>query len=135
MTRLAAAGGAAVVALIVAVFALWYLGQAIILGLEAGAMSPAAAHAIAGVIGLVLVGVIAAAVAFTLRRRKVTVKATVPINPTADAAAQLGGIVAQQLMVNAREHPYGAAGAALAAGLAVGAIPELRDLLKGFVKH
>jgi hypothetical protein len=83
----------------------------------------------------VLVGVIGAGVAFLFRRRRVTVRTTVPVNPTADAAAQLGGIVAQQLMVNAREHPFYGAGAALAAGLAVGAIPELRDLLKGFVKH
>jgi hypothetical protein len=135
VARLGAAAGAGVAALIVLAIALWYFGQAIILGLEANGMTPAAAHAIAGVIGLVLVGVIGGAVAFLFRRRTVTVRATVPVNPTADAAAQLGGIVAQQLMVNAREHPYGAAGAALAAGLAVGAIPELRDLLKGFVKH
>lgn len=135
MARLGAAAGAGVAALIVLAIALWYFGEAIILALEANGMTPAAAHAIAGVIGLVLVGVIGGAVAFLFRRRTVTVKATVPVSPTADAAAQLGGIVAQQLMVNAREHPYGAAGAALAAGLAVGAIPELRDLLKGFVKH
>lgn len=133
MARLAAAAGAAVVAMIVAIFALWYFGQAIILGLEQHDMSPAASHAIAGVVGLVVVAIIGGAVALMLRRRKVTVKTTVPINPTADAAAQLGGIVAQQLMMNAREHPYYGAGAALAAGLAVGAIPELRDLLKGVI--
>jgi hypothetical protein len=106
------------------------------LGLEAGGMGPPAAHAIAGVAGLVLIGVIAGVGKLLFRRREVTVKTTVvPVSPTADAAAQLGGLVAQQLMINAREHPFGAAGAALAAGLAVGAIPELRHLLKGVVKH
>lgn len=135
MMRLGAAAGGGIVALIVAAIALCYFGQAIILGLEDLGIAPAAAHALAGVAGLVLIGVIALAVMFLLRRRRVTVRTTVPVNPTADAAAQLGGIVAQQLMTNVQEHPFGAAGAALAAGLAVGAIPELRDLLKGFVKH
>lgn len=135
MMRLGAAAGAGIVALMIAAIALWYLGVAIILALEAGGMGPAAAHAIAGVIGLVLVGVIGVVAKLLVSRREVTVRTTVPVSPTADAAAQLGGLVAQQLMTNAREHPFGAAGAALAAGLAVGAIPELRDLLKGVVKH
>jgi hypothetical protein len=135
IARLAAAAGAGIAALIVVAIALWYFGQAIILGLEADGMGPAAAHAIAGVIGLVLIGVIGGGVKLLFRRREVTVKTVVPVSPTADAAAQLGGLVAQQLMSNAREHPYGAAGAALAAGLAIGAIPELRELLKGVVKH
>jgi hypothetical protein len=135
MARLAAAAGAGVAALIAAAIALWYFGEAIILGLEDGGIGPATAHAIAGVVGLVLVGVISVVVKLMLSRREVTIKTTVPVNPTADAAAQLGGLVVQQMMTNAREHPYGAAGAALAAGLAVGAIPELRNLLKGMVKH
>jgi hypothetical protein len=136
MARLGAAAGAGVAALIVLAIALWYFGQAVILGLEVQGLGPASAHAIAGAIGLVLIGVIGVVVSLLFRRRRVTVKTTVPISPTADAAAQLGGLVAQQLVTNAREHPYGAAGAALAAGLAVGAIPELRDLIKGVVvKH
>ncbi|HEY1797042.1 MAG TPA: hypothetical protein VGG57_13080 [Stellaceae bacterium] len=136
MARIAAAAGAAAAALIALAIALGYFGEAIILELEARAMSPAAAHAIAGVAGLVLIGLIGGVLKLLFsRRRQVTVTTTVPVNPTADAAAQLGGLVAQQLMTNARQHPYGAAGAALAAGLAVGAIPELRDLLKGVVKH
>ncbi len=138
LARLGAAAGAGVAALIVAAIALCYFGQAIVFGLEADGMGLAAAHAIAGVIGLVAIGVIGGVVKFLFRRRRevVTVKTTVePVSPTADAAAQLGGLVAQQLMTNARVHPYGAAGAALAAGLAVGAIPELRALLKGVVKH
>lgn len=135
MARLAAAAGAAAAALIVVAIALWHFGEALILGLEAGGVTPAAAHAIAGVAGLVLVGMLAGVVKLLLRRREVPVKTVVPVSPTADAAAQLGGLVAQQLLVNARKHPYGAAGAALAAGLAVGAIPELRDLLKSVLKH
>ncbi|HEY1797300.1 MAG TPA: hypothetical protein VGG57_14405 [Stellaceae bacterium] len=136
MARLGAAAGAGVAALMIIAITLWYFGQAIILALEAHGMTPAAAHAIAGVVGLVLVGAIGGVVSFLFRRRRVTVRATAPGNPTADAAAQLGGIVAEQLMGNMRDHPFGAAGAALAAGLAVGAIPELRDLLKGvMVKH
>jgi hypothetical protein len=83
----------------------------------------------------VVVGVIGVVAKLLLSRREVTIRTTVPVSPTADAAAQLGGLVAQQLMTNARAHPFYGAGAALAAGLAVGAIPELRDLLKGVVKH
>lgn len=136
MARLGAAAGAGIAALIVIAIALCYFGQAIILELEAQGFAPAAAHALAGVAGLIVVGLIGGLIAFMFRRRKVTVRATVPVNPTADAAAQLGGLVAQQLLGNVRGHPFGAAGAALAAGLAVGAIPELRDLLKGVVvKH
>jgi hypothetical protein len=135
MAKLGTAAGAGVAALIVIAITLWYFGQAIILGLEAQGVGPAAAHAIAGVVGLVVVGLIGVVVSLLLRRRKVTVRATVPVSSTADAAAQLGGIVAQQLMMNAREHPFYGAGAALAAGLAVGAIPELRELLKGLVRH
>jgi hypothetical protein len=136
MARLGAAAGAGIVALMIVAIALWYLGDALILVLEAKALSPAAAHAIAGAVALVLVALIGLAVKLMLRRRReVTVRATVPVNPTADAAAQLGGLVAQQLLSKTRGHPYGTAGAALAAGLAVGAIPELRDLLKGLMKH
>jgi hypothetical protein len=135
MAKLGTAAGAGVAALIVIAITLWYFGQAIILGLEAQGVGPAAAHAIAGVVGLVVVGLIGVVVSLLLRRRKVTVRAAVPVSSTADAAAQLGGIVAQQLMMNAREHPFYGAGAALAAGLAVGAIPELRELLKGLVRH
>jgi hypothetical protein len=135
MARLGAAAGAGVAALIVLAIAVWYFGEAIILGLEDGGLGPAAAHAIAGVVGLIVLGVIAVVVKVLLRRREVAVKAVVPISPTADAAAQLGGLVAQRLMNGAREHPFGAAGAALAAGLAVGAIPELREMLKGVVRH
>ncbi|HEX3883128.1 MAG TPA: hypothetical protein VHW66_10755 [Stellaceae bacterium] len=137
MAKLGAAAGAGVAALIIVTIALCFLGEGLTLAFEAHALSPAAAYAITGAVGLVLAGLIGLAVKLMLhRRREVTVKTTVPVmNPTADAAAQLGGLVAQQLLSKTRGHPYGTAGAALAAGLAVGAIPELRDLLKGVVKH
>jgi hypothetical protein len=49
--------------------------------------------------------------------------------------ADLGALAAQQIVNTTREHPYGTMGAALAAGLAVGAIPELRKTLTGLLKN
>jgi len=50
-------------------------------------------------------------------------------------AADLGALAAQQIVNTTRAHPYGTVGAALAAGLAVGAVPELRKSLMGLIKH
>jgi len=43
-------------------------------------------------------------------------------------------LVAQQLVSTTKAHPYKTMGAALAAGLAVGAIPELRKTLTDLLK-
>jgi hypothetical protein len=50
-------------------------------------------------------------------------------------AADLGALAAQQIVSTTRAHPYGTVGAALAAGLAVGAVPELRKSLMGLLRH
>jgi hypothetical protein len=135
MARLAAAAGAAVAALILVAMSLWYLGQSLTLALEAAALTPAQSRLVTGLVGLLLVGLLAVIAKMAVTRHAPAPARAPAASPVADAAAQFGGLVAQQLLSSTRDHPYGAAGAALAAGLAVGAIPELRDMLKRVIKH
>ena len=131
--RLGFAAAGFAVAFVVATIGLGFLGAALFLELEAAGLSPPAAAAIVGAAGLALaalIGLLAKrflrpAAAPTMARTGSTVN---------DAAADLGALVAQQIVSSARAHPYGTIGAALAAGLAVGALPELRKALKGLFK-
>jgi hypothetical protein len=134
--RLGFAIASSVVALIIAVVALGYLSQAAFLLLEAKGFSPAEAAAMTGAGGLVLAVLLA-----LLARHFLHPAAAKPVAARRgsgladDAAADLGALVAQQILMATRQHPYGTVGAALAAGLTVGAIPELRKTLAGFFKH
>ncbi len=132
--RLGVAAAVAVFALIIAAIALGYFAQSVLLLLEEKGFGPPAAAAIVGGGGLVL------AALFGIVARRVLRPAAPPAvarshNTVDDAAADLGALVAQQIVNTTREHPYGTVGAALAAGLAVGAIPELRKALTGLLKH
>ncbi|MGH7095489.1 MAG: hypothetical protein ACREFB_18395 [Stellaceae bacterium] len=135
MARLALAGVAGAVALVIAALAVWFLGQSLTLALEAIPLSPAVSMLIVGVIGLLLAGLIAGIgrlMACSHRRA-----ATPPASPAAgvaDVAAELGGLLAQRLTASSRSHPYGTIGAALVSGLIVGALPELRSLLASLLK-
>ncbi len=62
--------------------------------------------------------------------------ASAPGTSTADSelAAQMGQLIGQQAAGWTREHPYGAIGIALAAGFVIGASPELRRTLRGFIR-
>jgi hypothetical protein len=134
--RLGLAAASFAVAFVVATAATGFLGVAAFFGLEAEGLRPAAAAAIVGVGGLVL------AVLIGLVARHFLSPAAAPRSPTAssgnavnDAAADLGMLAAQQIVSATRKHPYTSIGAALIAGLAVGAIPELRKTLTDLLKR
>jgi hypothetical protein len=135
--RLGFAAASGVLALIITAIALGYLLQSACLLLEANAFSPPEATSIVAAGALVL-AVLLALLARHFLRPATSAKpvAAVRGNGVADnVAADLGALVAQQILIATREHPYGTMGAALAAGLAVGAIPELRKTLTGLLKN
>jgi hypothetical protein len=86
---------------------------------------------------VVIVGLVAKWVMRTPRRPALPAVQPAPgANGLANGiAADLGALAAQQIVSTTRAHPYGTVGAALAAGLAVGAVPELRKSLMGLIKH
>lgn len=138
MTRIAIAVAAGIIALIALIVALWFLGDALRLWLEDKAVSPAGAAGLTGLAGLVLVGLLGLIARFALRpRRRPALPATASARGNGVAngiAADLGALAAQQIVNTTRTHPYGTVGAALAAGLAVGAVPELRKSVIGLFK-
>ena len=135
--RIALAAASGLVALIIVALALRYLGEALFLCLATQGLDPAGAAALTGVAGLVVVGLIGLAVRLALRRPPRTAVSATPAATGSAAngiAADLGILVARQVMNSAQAHPYSTMGAALAAGLAVGAVPELRKALTGLLK-
>jgi hypothetical protein len=137
VTRIAVAVAAGLIALIVLGATVGFLGDALMLWLEDEAISPAGAAGLTGVAGLVLAIVLGLCAKFALRipRRRAALPAP-GVNGVANSiAADLGALAAQQIVNTTRTHPYGTMGAALAAGLAVGAVPELRKSLMGLFKH
>ena len=140
MLRLAIAAAAGVAALVVLGVTLWFLGDAMMLALETAGFRSASAAALTGVAGLVLIGLLVLVARLALHpHRRPALPATRPAagaNGVANGiAADLGALAAQQIVSTTREHPYGTMGAALAAGIAVGAMPELRQALTGLFKH
>jgi len=140
VTRIAIAVAAGIVALIVLAVTAWFLGDALMLWIESKGLSPAAAAGLTGLAGLIWTGLIALVARWALHpRRRPAGPATTAspgVNGVANGiAADLGALAAQQIVNTTRSHPYGTMGAALAAGLAVGAVPELRKSLMGLLKH
>jgi hypothetical protein len=139
-TRIGLAAAAGIVALIVLGTTLWFLGDALRLLLEEKGFGPPAAAGLTGVAGLVLVLLLGLAAKLAMRspRRPAMAAATASapvVNGVANGiAADLGALAAQQIVNTTRAHPYSTVGAALAAGLAVGAVPELRKSLMGMFK-
>jgi len=135
--RLGVAVALAALPLTLMATALGYLAWAGFALLEAEGFGGPAAAAITGVIALALAVILGLSIHLSLRpkaaRRSVATLRADGIG--SDVAADLGALAAQQIVNTTREHPYGTVGAALAAGLAVGAIPELRKTLTGFLKH
>jgi hypothetical protein len=138
VSRIAIAVAAGVIALIALTVTLWFLGDALRLWLEDKAVPPAGAAGLTGLAGLVLVGLLGLVARAALRpRRRPALPATASprVNGVANGiAADLGALAAQQIVNTTRSHPYGTVGAALAAGLAVGAVPELRKSVMGWFK-
>jgi hypothetical protein len=137
VTRLGLAIGAGIGALIVLGATIWFLGDALMLWLQDKGYGAAGAAGLTGLAGLVLTALIGllAKVLLTPRRRPALPAPAPGINGVANGiAADLGALAAQQIVNTTRAHPYGTMGAALAAGLAVGAVPELRKSLMGLFK-
>jgi hypothetical protein len=139
-TRLGLAAAAGIVALIVLGTTLWFLGDALMLLLEEKGFGPPGAAGLTGVVGLIVVLLLGLAAKLAMRSpRRPVIATTAPtpgVNGVANGiAADLGALAAQQIVNTTRAHPYGTVGAALAAGLAVGAVPELRKSLMGLFKQ
>ena len=139
-TRIGLAAATGLVALVVIATTIWFFGDALFLLLGEKGFMPSAAAGLTGIAGLVLAGLAGLVARWLLMpARRAAVPATAPapgVNGVANGiAADLGALAAQQIVNTTREHPYGTVGAALAAGLAVGAVPELRKALIGLLKH
>jgi hypothetical protein len=130
---LAAAGLAA--ALIVAAISIGFFAAAAFLGLKAAGMSAPGAAVIVGVGGLILAALLGYVARRSLRPAGARRAAARSGNVVNDAAADLGMLIAQQITSSTRAHPFTTMAAALAAGLAVGAIPELRKALTALFKR
>lgn len=140
-TRIGIAAALGIVALIVLGTALWFLGDGLRLWLVSSGLHPAAAAALTGLAALIVVALLGFAAKLTMsppRRRPALPVAAPASNANGLAngiAADLGALAAQQIVNTTRAHPYSTMGAALAAGIAVGAVPELRKAMLGVLKH
>ena len=139
IVKIALAAAAAVFALIFLGASLWFLGELLVLALEAVPLKPQLAMLITGAVGLVLavlLGLTAKSLVSPHRRPGVP---AIPAarQPTSsgvdDLAVTLGAMIAQKFASKTRSHPYQTMGAALAAGLAVGIVPELRKLITDLI--
>lgn len=136
--RLGLAVALAVGALIFLALALGYFAEAVFTLFEEKGFTPPAAAAITGACGIVVAAILGLFGRLTLRTKPASSKlrSTARSNGVgSDIAADLGALAAQQIVNTTREHPYGTMGAALAAGIAVGAVPELRKTLTDLFKH
>jgi hypothetical protein len=135
-TRLALAAAAGAFAALLIAVALWFLGYSLFLLLVWARLNPAAAALIVAAIGLALAGLAGLGARRLLRPRPARPAAPAAAGGALDElAAQIGSLAARQTVASVRAHPYGAIGTALLAGLAVGALPELRRLLSGILKR
>jgi hypothetical protein len=134
-TRIAIAAALGVAALLVLIITLWFLGDALLALLSEHGFRRSAAAGLTGVAGLILIGMLGIAAKLAMRPRKPTVPvpAAAPSsarpstgNVVNDLALEFGSLAAEQVGSTVRTHPYTTMGTALAAGVALGAIPELR---------
>ncbi len=134
-----ALGGAALIFVLVA---FWFLAFALFLSLTEVTSQAIAA----GVTGLVCALVAGAAITFARAALKGKLSnhhapaakgaSAPPLASGGDRefAVQMGQLLGQQAAGWTRQHPYGAVGVALAAGVAVGMSPELRRALRGLMR-
>jgi hypothetical protein len=143
--RISVAAALGVVALLVLTVTLLFLGHALMLLFEDQGIRPSGAAGLTGLVGLVLVAVFGLLAKWAMRspRRGAAAPAASPAGSGSGTlgsslggglAADLGALAAQQIASATRNHPYRTMGAALAAGLAVGALPELRKALLDLLK-
>jgi hypothetical protein len=135
LTRALISMVAAVAAIILVATAAIFLCAALFLFLVSLSLAPPLAALLAGLAALILAGLImlAARMAPSVR---LTSRNSGPGHDgnVDDFAARLGGLAAEQLNTGAQAHPYRTFAVALFAGLAVGASPELRNMLRKTLK-
>jgi hypothetical protein len=126
---------AAVAAIILVATAAIFLCAALYLFLVSLWVAPPLAALFAGLAALILAGLImlAARMAPGVRRTSRT-RGPGGDGNVDDLAARLGGLAAEQLNTGAQVHPYRTFAVALLAGLAVGASPEIRNMLRKTLK-
>jgi hypothetical protein len=135
--RIGVAAAAGAVALILLAVTFLFFGHALMLLFEEKGLRPSGAAGLTGLVGLVLVVVLGLTAKWAMRtpRRPALPAARAGTNGVANGiAADLGALAAQQIVSTTRAHPYSTVGAALAAGIAVGAVPELRKTVMGLFK-
>ena len=136
--RFGIAAALAVLALILLIIALVYFAHAVSTLLASVGFSAPAAAAITGGIAVVVALILGLCARMALRA-KPAARNSPPARVNgvgSDIAADLGALAAQQIVNTTRAHPYSTMGAALAAGIAVGAVPELRKSVMGmFNRH
>jgi hypothetical protein len=139
VARIGGAVGAGIVALILFGTTLWFLGDALMLWLQDKGYGAAGAAGLTGLAGLVLTALLGLLAKWLVspRRRPALPATAAPRGNgvTNGIAADLGALAAQQIVSTTRAHPYSTMGAALAAGIAVGAVPELRKAAFNLFKH
>jgi hypothetical protein len=126
---------AAVAAIILVATAAIFLCAALYLFLVSLSVAPPLAALLAGLAALILAGLIMLAARMSPGLRR-TGRTSGPGHDgnVDDLAATLGGLAAEQLNTGAQAHPYRTFAVALLAGLAVGASPELRNMLRKTLK-
>jgi hypothetical protein len=137
-SRIALAAIFGVSASLVIVVTLWFLGDALSTLLAEQGFRRSAAAGLTGGAGLLLAAILGLAAKLAMRPHAPTVPAAAApaarVRPSTgnvvnDLALEIGAIAAEQMGSTVRSHPYGTMGASLAAGLALGAMPELRKAL------
>jgi hypothetical protein len=132
MVRVAVTAAAAFVAVVIAAIALWELAQALLMELQAAGLGAALSYLLTSLAGFVLAGLIVLASRLGSGRRR---RRAAPLSGIDGMAARLGGAVADEFAASTRAHPYRMLGAALMAGLVLGALPELRSALFSVLKR
>lgn len=137
LSRAAISLAAAVAAIILVAASVGFLGVALYLLLVPVMAAPFAALAV-GLAGFAIAGLIALVIRMTWRGRpagrRVGSAAPGRAGDVNDVAATLGELAAREMTSRAQAHPYTAFAVALAAGLAIGISPELRNFLTGLLK-
>ena len=135
LTRVALAIAAFALAVVLIVLAMAFLGGALYLWLVSQAVAPPLAALIVGLAGLGCAAIIALVARLLSRRSQPSSAARQRSVSAADLAGELGEAAAREAVSLLQNHPYRALLISLAAGFAVGASPELRQILKDTLKR
>ena len=145
LSRMLISTAAAAAAMILVAAAAIFLCAALYLFLVSLSVAPPLAALLVGLAGLALAGLIILASSMASRRhptgRTSGNTASAPVDPAGNAhnvddlAAKLGELAVRELASQVQAHPYRMVVVSLLAGLAVGGIPELRNILEKMLKN